>query len=336
MKSFIILCLEFVTLLNFAFAQTTSSIVRTIDGFGFSGSGFYIIYHMGVLDELISSGILVPGESVVAGASGGAHIATFTCSGLSVDQQLAMIMKGITSCNDGSCLGYLHARDLKMMELAVPDNSAFERCNGKVFVQLSVTKPAPPGSKPPFNMCFEEQKDSLLVGEFHNRNDLINAVTGSSFIHNGLSNATSCTLPWRDLNVMDGGYTNELPCPPGTEDNNSCLRIAAIPKSLWSEWQISGGKSCIPVSSGTEIYPGLSGMELPLPLGDWLAAEFDSVKFLPHADSIYDLGVADARYWLKSNVWRRGVTDKSSGLKNNNYKQYVIASIMTLVLYYIL
>lgn len=332
MKS-LVLFLQFAMLFNFSFAQNdlTTSSVRTIDGFGFSGSGFYIIYHIGVLSELISSGLLVPGESVIAGASGGAHIAAFTCSGLPVDQQRSMILKSITGCLDGSCQGKLNALDLKMMRSSIPDDSAFDPCIGKAFVQLSVTQPAPAGSSPPFQMCFDEHKDSLLVGDFYDRNDFIDAVSGTSFIHNGLSNATSCTLPWRDLHVMDGGYTNELPCPPGTENNNSCLRVAAIPKALWSEWQTSGGPSCVPLPPQTEIYPGVSGITLPIPLDSWLAAEFDAVKFLPHADSVYELGVADAQYWLQTNSWTRGLSNDS--FKHNHYKLYVMSSILTFVLY---
>jgi hypothetical protein len=51
----------------------------------FSGSGFLMSYHMGVLNVLQQRGVLVRGESHVAGASGGALVASAWVCGLTVD-----------------------------------------------------------------------------------------------------------------------------------------------------------------------------------------------------------------------------------------------------------
>lgn len=55
----------------------------TVSGVGWSGSGFMIAYHIGVLDALVSHGVVELGVTPMAGSSGGAHVAVGAALGAS-------------------------------------------------------------------------------------------------------------------------------------------------------------------------------------------------------------------------------------------------------------
>ena len=252
------------------------------------------IYGLGVLQYLIENEIIDPYVVRVAGASSGAQSVAFAC-GVSVDTMIAQANATIQLCryDPYGCLGKLDALSLAGLNASFPPGYAFELCNGRIYIQMTQvngTLAQPTGQFPP-NECPAWQtfwEGGELINWFNSRDDLITAMAGSSFIV-GASSFTKCAEQWRDQYVIDGGYSDVMPCPPG---NTSCLSISTyLPGQL-----IFNGVPYV-----AQIYPGIRGNgTLPInPASAYNAAKLNAYLIAPYVDQIIMAGRDDAAYWLQ-------------------------------------
>jgi hypothetical protein len=95
-------------------------------------------------------------------------------------------------------------------------------------------------------------------------------------------------------------YSDILPCPPGAAGVN-CLRVAAAPKHMWTQWAASARPEVWPPVG--DIYPGMRGLDtLPVPMDKWFSLMF-STNIIPYIPAILKAGSEDAISWLKANGW---------------------------------
>ncbi|KNC78636.1 hypothetical protein SARC_08944 [Sphaeroforma arctica JP610] len=284
----------FISVLAFAIGCCAKSVSsRNIDAVGFSGSGFYIYYHFGVVRKLRESGLVVPGQTSMAGTSGGSYIAALNCLGVEGDDVEKAFDSQIALCSEKSCEGRLDNVASKILESLVPGGDAWEKCKDLVGVHITV------GEDVRFAECDSQPSTGLTVTEFTSRSDLISALRASSFV-SGKSKTDACATPFRSMHARDGGYSKELPCPEGLEGNN-CLRVAVVPSSQWKQWSELGGD--VPLDNSTDIYPGIRGLNtLPISAEDWLKTMFDAKAIAPYLDALVQLGYDDTSFWLDQNV----------------------------------
>ncbi|KNC82044.1 hypothetical protein SARC_05661 [Sphaeroforma arctica JP610] len=272
------------------FAKSVTS--RKIDAIGFSGSGFYIYYHFGVARKLLESGLIVPGETPMAGTSGGSYMAALNSMGVDVEDIKEAFDSTIKKCSERSCDGRLDNVASQILESLVPKGDAWKRSKDLVGVHITI------GEEVPFTECVSLPPTGLTVTGFTSRNDLISALRASSFV-SGISKSDTCTTTFRDMYARDGGYSKELPCPDGFEGDN-CLRVAVVPSSQWVTWSGLGGD--VPLDNSTDIYPGIRGLDtLPISEGEWLKAMFNAEAIALHKYALVQLGYEDTEFWLDQN-----------------------------------
>lgn len=92
---------------------------------------------------------------------------------------------------------------------------AYKRCSGRGFVAIST------------GQLLLNQHHPLLISEFTDNKDLINAASSSSFIP--LWSGTTMVKHFRGLPVYDGGFANNQPCPPGVK---TCVKVS-ISSPAW-------------------------------------------------------------------------------------------------------
>lgn len=164
-------------------------------GFGFSAGGLLFPYLLGVVSELEDLGIVQP-DTKLAGASAGSLVVACHRSGLSNEQLLDACLQLADDCRkNGTRFRLKQVLQRFLMDLLPHD--VHERCNGNTYV--AVTRVAP--------RFYPE-----LIGQFHDRQDLISALL------------TSCHIPWyfdgnlftgfRGSLCFDGGITQFIPAPP--------------------------------------------------------------------------------------------------------------------------
>lgn len=195
---------------------------------GMSGSGLFVLYHLGVLDTLIAHNVVIPGVTVMAGASGGAIMALHTCLGLqprhTFDHLHAMLQSCITSpttCPLADLHG-LSARVMDAMLLVAPE--PWERCIGRAHVHVALVDNPPDLATDP--QCpLALRKRGWMVTNFTSRDDVVEAAAATSYIPGVLGHGCATQLRGRD--VIDGGYHDHLPCPPGRRHNPQPQHVCA-------------------------------------------------------------------------------------------------------------
>ncbi|GFH28674.1 patatin, partial [Haematococcus lacustris] len=181
-------------------------------GLTFSGGGFLLSYHLGVLEALQGIGVIQPGLTPVAGASSGSlAAAAFHCHMTQPGGRAMACVEGGTRLRLGGLL-----RQQLMQEL--PDK-AEEACSGRAAV--AVTQALPVARR-------------IMVTEFHSREDLLDALTASCWLPRYSGPSLTCTF--RGRACMDGGTLDllpplpwssmRLPGPPWQATDQSRLMVA--------------------------------------------------------------------------------------------------------------
>jgi predicted acylesterase/phospholipase RssA len=106
-------------------------------GFGLSGGGFVVYYLVGVVDALIALGIIIPGQSKIAGASAGALASTAVCAGLNGQQLRQQAFSLADLCQvPGNCGGVLDAKVKQLLNGFVV-NDAYVKCNNTGYLSIT-------------------------------------------------------------------------------------------------------------------------------------------------------------------------------------------------------
>lgn len=186
-------------------------------GVGMSGSGLFAVYHLGVLDTLIEAGVINPGHSVMAGASGGAIMALHTCLGLNprhtfdhLDTMLQSCAAAPTTCPLADMTSF-GAHVMNAMLLVAPQ--PWERCIGRAHVHVALVDDVPELATDP--LCpLKLRKRGWTITNFTSREDVVEAALATSYTPGVVGHR--CAVSLRGQPVIDGGYFDHLPCPPGS------------------------------------------------------------------------------------------------------------------------
>lgn len=285
-------------------ASVCGDIQPNVLGIGMSGSGLFAVYHLGVLETLIDSGVIIPGTTVMAGASGGAILSLHTCLGLTPRHTFDRLHVMLQSCaaSPTTCpLADLHAFGARIMDaMLLTAPHSWERCIGRAHVHVALVQDAPAlatDASCPLNL----RKQGWTLTNFTSRQDVVEAAAATSYIPGIVGDACATTL--RGQAVIDGGYFDHLPCPPGTE--HGCLRINAFPmeESDLEEFHGVDALPFPPPGVSIDIYPGMRGEHTlpPIPVGTWSTKLImDPVGIAPHAVALFELGREDAAAWVAS------------------------------------
>lgn len=186
-------------------------------GFSFSGGGYLILYYVGIFKALEQLGIIQPGQAAppVAGASSGALTTAAICSGQTAEEFYKTVSKLATDCfsRPRNCSGRMDTELRRTLEGFLPADAA-KRCNGTSVV--SVTLFGDGGKLRPAN-----------VRAYADRSDLISTLLSSAYIP--LWSGSNISTPWRGKNAIDGGISNNEPCPPGVE---YCVKVSSRPPDV--------------------------------------------------------------------------------------------------------
>jgi hypothetical protein len=91
----------------------------------------------------------------------------------------------------------------------LPHTDAYKRCSNKGFIAIST------------GQVMLNQHRPLLISDFKDNGDLVDAAASSSFIP--LWSGGTMSKQFRGLPVYDGGFAAQQPCPPGVK---TCVRIS--------------------------------------------------------------------------------------------------------------
>lgn len=194
--------------------------------FGFSAGGLVFPYLLGVASQLTDSGVITE-ETKLGGASAGSLVAACAKSGVSYGSLVDSLLNLAHNCRVHGTQGrlaYFLEQELQQM---LPED-IHERCNGSTYIAVTRVTPT----------VYPE-----LVSQFSSKDDLIQTLL------------TSCHIPWyldgqlvrwyRGAYYFDGGITNFIPSPPGTNTVRVCCfpsrqlrRIGgiAISPDTYEEW----------------------------------------------------------------------------------------------------
>ena len=262
---------------------------KQIDGIGFSGTVFLLPYNLGVFLGLREAGLTEDRRIPLAGASGGAVTSSLSCSGASVQETIQGIQNIFKQCSDppGVCIGNTSILLLDLLERTIPKDSSFKRCDGHLHVELSEVINAtviPP--------CVTENVVGLQVSKFQSRHDLITSLQGTTYLPRFIG--PDCYTYFNEIKVIDGGYADNLPCPPNTDANGRfCLKVSAQPKEVWSkvQYKIAG-----------DIYPGIRGNDtLTFDVNAYPNISYNITACSEKFNDLVQAGKEDALFWLKIN-----------------------------------
>ena len=121
-------------------------------GFAFAGSAYSILYYFGVVDSLVSTGILDPQIARMGGLSGGAWTSMATCAGVSAPDLFSEFSTILTACNAKfnnktdllPCQGELWTNSQTIAKVWFPNDTSasFKKCSkGRVRVAITQVNP---------------------------------------------------------------------------------------------------------------------------------------------------------------------------------------------------
>ncbi|KAH9253943.1 hypothetical protein BASA81_008067 [Batrachochytrium salamandrivorans] len=254
------------------------------DGVGFSGSGFLFVYHMGVLKGLQNAEFVPQRVSKLSGLSGGALVAASQCTKTTPKKTKKEAFAVLEFCSKDApyyCFGKLDQVLNGFLEKVIPQGSV-RNCDRKLFVDVSRVQNLTGSS---CTDCVPTNLAIKLVSHYRSRADLITVLRATSFLAQGVSSPSSCTLDLRDKPMCDGGYANRnIPCPVGSK---RCVKVS----------------SYVNPNPSASIYPGMRGEStLPIPSSMWNSYSLNAVVINMHKEAIFQLGLDDAKYWLNQNA----------------------------------
>ena len=184
-----------------------SHVANTSNSYAFSGCGWLTPFHLGVLDELHSRG-LINDSTIFAGSSGGAIAALVGCSGIHPKEALAKLIE--LSKNKDFWADIDAGLRNRSVLLDLPDDIV-DRCNGRLHVTATKVWPKP-------------STKVTIFSEYDSTDDILSCVAASCFIPFYCSRKASVYC--RGEKYIDGGLLSIMP-PIGA------LRITPLPKQIF-------------------------------------------------------------------------------------------------------
>lgn len=223
---------------------------------GLSATGFLLPFVQGALEALVDIGVVHPGQTPVAGTSGGAVLALAACSGASPDATNAALEALAERCRPRACTftqddAVREALGRIMDAAGAGGSDVAQRCRGKAFAAISVAFGGEGGGgligelrrhcaaksgQHPASLCIPRALHSwwwhprlwVVGGDWRDRQDLADGVAASAFFP-VLSSAKSPFARFRGRSrLLDGVYASPLPLPP-LADNSRPVRVSSVP-----------------------------------------------------------------------------------------------------------
>jgi hypothetical protein len=254
-----------------------------VQAIGFSGSGFLLVYHLGVLTAFKEHGVIPNVTNQIAGQSGGALIGVLQCISANLTLAKAQLFQFIDICANRPpfyCIGSLLQAVSLALDFIIPKHNSYLHCNHVFTVEVS---PIVDLTQSCFD-CTPDNVKQVLINQFTSRQDLITVLEASSFVA-GVSGTDPCYVELRGNATCDGGYNipQGVPCPTNITDG--CVRV-----------------SCHTGPPDGNIYPGMRGNDtLPLAAADWNGLSFNAPQTNQYKEAIYNTGYMDASFWMKTN-----------------------------------
>eukprot|EP00850_Spirogloea_muscicola_P012638 SM000082S22880 [mRNA] locus=s82:547550:550678:+ [translate_table: standard] len=180
----------------------------TSPGFSYSAAGLLFPYHLGVTQYLIDAALITE-STPLAGSSAGAIICAVVASGVSMRAAVEATKELGKDCREFGTAFRLGAVLRKFLRSFLPDDAHIS-CNGRIRVAVTQVFRAPRG---------------ILVDQFDDKEDLINALLTSCYIPGFLAPAP---MTWfRDRYCVDGGISLFMP-PTATSET---VRVCCFPAS---------------------------------------------------------------------------------------------------------
>ena len=277
-------------------------------------------YHVGVAATLVQKGAIDTKKTHIAGASAGALIATDVSAGVldkpGGDEILLAAARDVCEyCRNNGARGNLRAAVEPVYRNILPDD-AHERFEGRCHVAVTLVADATRRVPRPF-----VPPRQILVSEFEDKNDVVNAVLASCHIP-GYFDGQRLIREYRGSLVWDGGVTGSpkafAPLPPSASGSNvlrpqldvDAMSIDELDASLsWDdkddETNGSVVVSCLPYAAAL----GRFGFDPQLAPGKFSKPPFSAASMLtfalgtpPMTDKqtrkLYESGAKDAEAWL--------------------------------------
>ena len=258
----------------------------------FTPGGLLLPYYVGVGEVLESEGVLVRGETPLAGSSVGALAAALLCTPhLSYPEMLDACrdLMGELRGQRPTYLGRVEQVLRPWLDSVLPPD-VHERANG-CGVSVAVTR--------------LKDMQPLRVSEFTSKQDLVDSVVTSCFIPGYLAPARG--LEFRDHGTcLDGMPTCFSPdtCTLdgiGVETTMTTLRVCATPATAMGWLGLLEDKTDNSVTK-IDISPDVRGMGSADTFSEW--ARLTWLGLVPYSDaeciSLHRDGIADAQAWIRS------------------------------------
>eukprot|EP00850_Spirogloea_muscicola_P009427 SM000053S17384 [mRNA] locus=s53:34044:37158:- [translate_table: standard] len=205
----------------------------TSPGFSYSAAGLLFPYHLGVTQYLIDAGMITE-STPLAGSSAGAIVCAVVASGVSMRAAVEATKELGKDCREFGTAFRLGAVLRKFLRSFLPDDAHLS-CNGRIRVQ-ELTADLLPALTEHCNVqhvflfavavtqVFRAPR-GILVDQFDDKEDLINALLTSCYIPGFLAPAP---MTWfRDRYCVDGGISLFMP-PTATSET---VRVCCFPAS---------------------------------------------------------------------------------------------------------
>lgn len=210
------------------FANTTSLSVAMSHntlGVGYAGAGFLLFYYIGVSQVLQQLGVIKPGRTKTAGASGGILCATVDYGFVTHDQFLRVGKDFVARCRaKNNCASVLSEEILAVTEKLAPPDIA-ERISGIGYIALAY----PNANGWPIGD---------YVSNYTSRADAISAIYAGTYLPMW-GGPTMTTTKFRGKPYYDGALRTPLPCPRG--NTTFCLKVSVVPPLHWNAEQVVAG-----------------------------------------------------------------------------------------------
>ncbi|KAI8468800.1 MAG: hypothetical protein J3K34DRAFT_295115 [Monoraphidium minutum] len=185
----------------------------------FEGSALLVTYYSGVHQALLERGALVPGETQLAGLSGGGYSsvgATLGKTGLEMRDVWKGIVAGCAAQFAGGCVGHLNAYIVAHLLDALPED-AHKTASKTVNILVSQLD----GN----NNDSLANSASWTLDKFKNKADLISALTSTNYIpcYSGMTLFNF----HRNEPVIDGGYSSGFKELCLKAKGGDCLKVAS-------------------------------------------------------------------------------------------------------------
>eukprot|EP00877_Chromochloris_zofingiensis_P003351 jgi/Chrzof1/13016/Cz07g16160.t1 len=205
-------------------ATAVAEFIRPPFGIGCSGSGFAIMYFVGLLRVLQYMDIILPGKSIIGASSAGILTALPLMNIMTMDELEDVVKNTAATCRKRQgCFGALQPIVKDQLRKLLKPGSYQRVQGGKFFMTLSFPVNE---TVPVKDMLWKARL--FPADDFKSDEDLLEGISGATYMP--YWHGPNFTIPFRNTPVYDGGFEYFMPCPPtSVVPDDRCLKLSAWP-----------------------------------------------------------------------------------------------------------